>query len=795
MTLSSSQEAIEGFVAYPSMPISIGEILEAVIKEINKSSTVRLVSWKQMCISGVPIISEICDQIDRNPLFIADITNHNPNVLFELGYAIARKKRVWLLHDSSTDSARDRFVQVNLLQPIGHTKYTNAHQIITEYYRERPQESLKKNPYAIFVEPIVHQSVHTADVFYLKSFTPTEASSRLSSLIKRSKLKVITDDPSENSAEPLSWYIRHAYGSDGILVHFDSDNVSKASPNNAKYSLVAGFAFGLGKHVLMLAHNPYTCPIDYQLLLRRHDTAAKCIEYAEEWLNARTQKMRKEEHVDKKYRSLLGDREFLSSLTLGEHVAENESETLLEYFIETGPYRDALRANTCLFIGRKGTGKTANLYKIAHELSFDKRNHICLIKPSVYNTEGVLRSLREIRDKAEMGGVFESLWKYLIYSELCLSFYESLKERISFSLTEDEKSFVKYCENNLVSTGDFSVRLEARVDFIVKEVIAKWDKQTAIRLAEHLHVGIIPEMRDKLIKLMRENKRVIILIDNLDKSWRPRDDIRDMSEFLLGLLVVMGNVSSELIKKRDKSGLKTYPALISLVAFLRSDIYSHLAKQAREPDKIHTLRIVWDDADLLLRVIAERLIFANDKLTEEHVWERIFPSQVNGYETKRFIINSIYPRPRDAIVIAKNALSLAISRGHERIREEDLVDARKIYSDYALDSINVENAGEIGTIELGTYALIGCKSILTEEEIKAAFTRDNVNKDLHDNYIKAMCRLSVLGVETAPDNFKFIYDDTTLSRDMKIAEVYSVNSLTRRYKIHSALCPALGIEH
>jgi hypothetical protein len=788
---------VQGFVAFPSQPPSLGETIETAIKEINKSGRIDLTSWQQMNISGVPIISEIFNQIDKRSLMIADITNHNPNVLFELGYAIAKKKRIWLLHDSSTDSARDRFVQVNLLQPIGHVGYTNSRQIIDNYYKECPENNLGNTPYSILVEPVLSQSYYSGDIFYLKSFTPTESSSRLSNLIKRSKLKTIIDDPSENSAEPLSWYIRHVCGTSGLLVHLDADNISKAFPTNAKHALIAGFAKGLGKNVLILAHHPYASPIDYQLLLRKHDTAAKCVEYAEDWINEHKQKLTLEDQVAKKYRALLGDREFLASLNLGEHVAENEAEILPEYFVETGPYHDALRATTCLFIGRKGTGKTANLYKIDRELSLDKRNHVCIIKPSVYNTEAVLSSLRSIKDKAEMGGVYASLWKYLIYSELCLSFCDAFKSRVSLYLSKEEEDFIKFCEAKIVPDGDFSLRLEIRSHFIEDEVLSKWNRQNGslklVRLAEHLHTGIIPDMRNELIKLLKTRKRIIILIDNLDKAWRPREDVREMSDLLLGLLTIMGTIHNELGRDIDKQGHQSSSIQLSLIAFLRSDIYSHLTKHAREPDKFQTSRINWDDPDLLLRVISERIIFSNDSLTEEHVWSRIFPSKIEDLLLKEFIKKNIFPRPRDAIVLAKNALSFAISRGHEKIEESDLTDALTKYSDYALDSINVENADELGTIEAGTFALIGCKNILGEHEIRQALSRDKIDEALHDTYIKNMCRLTVLGVEITKDVFKFIYDDTSFLRDMKLAEVYSFSTGSRNYKIHPALCPALGV--
>jgi hypothetical protein len=46
-------------------------------------------------------------------------------------------------------------------------------------------------------------------------------------------------------------------------------------------------------------------------------------------------------------------------------------------------------------IGRKGTGKTATLYKLASDLSADPRNHFCTVRPVDYELDGILTMLRQ----------------------------------------------------------------------------------------------------------------------------------------------------------------------------------------------------------------------------------------------------------------------------------------------------------------------------------------------------------------------------------------------------------------
>lgn len=86
-----------GFFAYPSTPPVLPPTLRAAIEGINKTDKALLIGWEELAVSGRFIISEITKAIDDCDFLCADITGINPNVLFEVGYAIARNKRLWLV--------------------------------------------------------------------------------------------------------------------------------------------------------------------------------------------------------------------------------------------------------------------------------------------------------------------------------------------------------------------------------------------------------------------------------------------------------------------------------------------------------------------------------------------------------------------------------------------------------------------------------------------------------------------------------------------------------------------------
>src|SRR5438270_2944221 len=138
-TLRSSMKSTpSGFFAYASAPPSIPPTISAAIESINKAQSSSIISWEELSVGGKYIISEICDAIDDADYFCADITTINPNVMFELGFAIARDKRIWLVRDQSYSDPKKEFEQLRLLTTIGYSPYVNSEQLIRAFYKERP---------------------------------------------------------------------------------------------------------------------------------------------------------------------------------------------------------------------------------------------------------------------------------------------------------------------------------------------------------------------------------------------------------------------------------------------------------------------------------------------------------------------------------------------------------------------------------------------------------------------------------------------------------------------------------
>jgi hypothetical protein len=185
------------FFAYPSAPAIRAETIRVAAAAINKTNLARLRTWEDMSVSGKNIIHEICNEIDRAQLFCADITGLNSNVMFELGYAIARDKRIWLVFDTTFLELRRQFDQFQLLTTTGYAEYAGSHDIVTAFLREQPFADLDNTLFRKSIQPRL--SASEGDIlFYLKSRHDTNASNRITRLLRESEIPQIVDDPNES---------------------------------------------------------------------------------------------------------------------------------------------------------------------------------------------------------------------------------------------------------------------------------------------------------------------------------------------------------------------------------------------------------------------------------------------------------------------------------------------------------------------------------------------------------------------------------------------------------------------
>jgi len=715
-------------------------------------------------------------------LFIADVSALNPNVLFELGFAIASRKRIWLLLDGTRARTRQDFERFQLLTTVGYREYSNSNDVLRLFYSDQPYASLEKTVYGDIFDVASRHS--PSKILYLKSEIETDASIRMSRRMSHARFSVLVDDPAEMRTQSLGWYARNANSALGIVAHLLDQEAKNAAFHNAKLALVCGMALGFGKPLLMLAHEPYTSPLDYRDLLKTHATATRCEALTTEWLAQLEATVSATSSTIGEYQEHLKAASELQHIALGDPVAEQEIDELSDYFVNTATYNEALRSKHSLVIGRKGTGKTATLYQLAHELSGDKRNHVCIIKPVAYELEGILRMLGQAIPKSEQGYLIESLWKFLIFTELAKSVYEELRSRPAFVVPDaQELELLQFMDTNAsVLLGEFSIRLESAVARLESLDTNTSAESQRLRISELLHADLIPRLRALLGEVLHRKQKVAILVDNLDKAWDQRSDLFVLSQLLFGLLGVSGRISQEF----EKSGPRRAPVNVSLVLFLRSDIYAQVSAFAKERDKLPVRFITWDDSDLLLRVVEER--FASSAVASvkkpDEIWERYFCLDVLGTPVSRFIQSAILPRPRDLIFLVRSALDHAVNSGHTKIEAGDLLVAEKQYSRYALDSLVVEGSTDIERLEDVLYEFAGSPEIVDLATIRRAVERAGSSQN-PEAVATMLVDLTFLGIEVQLGRFEFLLNDIERPKFRSMARrlVEADEGKTARYRV------------
>lgn len=781
------------FVAYPSKPISLAETIESAIEEIKGGQVVDIEGWKSKSVSGKFIMVEICKAIESCDIFICDLTTLNHNVLFELGYAIAKKKRIWILLDPSIKDSKLDYEKFKLLTTVGYKPYSNSQEIEANFYKDKPWDDLENTIYKDAIESIMTTRKQDT-LLYLKSGIETESSIKLSQTVNDSKIPKIVDDPNEVRTQSLSWYAKETSNAFAVVAHSLSSTHIGWRLHNAKNSFVSGLAFGFGKNLLMLAHDPYDAPIDYRELLKTHKTAKICKKYAESWLKGIEDKYFKREAAVQKYEKVLKAHSELQSITVGDPVAEHESEALQEYFVTTAEYNAALESKQSLFIGRKGYGKTAILYRLEHKLKSDLRNHVCIIKPVAYELEGILQMLQQSISTSEKGFLIESFWKFLIYTEIAKSVFEELNNKpVHYQYSNDEQLLLDVVnENSSIVILDFSIRLEAVVNNL-KDVNKKKSKaDQRARISELLHSDVIWKLRSVLGKALENKNKVTVLIDNLDKAWNQGEDFNSLSRLLLGLMAVSRRISKDF----QKSDHRRRPVNLSLIIFLRSDIFSQVIKYARERDKISYSRIVWNDSELLLRVLEERFMVSSGVANPDEIWSNYFCDKVKGIPTKDYILNYIIPRPRDLIYLSRAALELAINRRHTRVEEDDILKAQRRYSQYALESLLVENSIQIEVLEAFLYEFVGASEIVDSSFVLQAIKNCNIAEDKLDFVIELLCDLTFIGREIEEGRFEFSYNEDEKAKLQAMARktVEKRKNKVMRFRINNAFHSYLEVK-
>ena len=773
----------KAFFAYPSSRPILTEAIRDAARELNNTRQVNIKTWEECNIGGKLIINTIYDEIDNAELFFADLTGLNPNVMFELGYAIACKKRIWLIFDTTYPKEKKMFEQLQIFTTVGYIHFCNSRDIVSGFHNQNPVEDLEATLFHTEIEPNLKPGGYNK-ILYLKSQYEDQAAMRVSRFLDKKLLnQIVFDDPRESTVRSLAWYGRHVFGCKGVVCHFMDPERDGADLQTARHALVCGMAYGAKIPLLMLAEGNTIAPADYRNYVRYYRTAPDALNHLEKWLPPIVGTLKDEEQTTTTLYSterLITD---LRNLRFGDYVAENEVENLVgQYFIPTAAYDDAVSGSQNVFVGRKGSGKTANLIKLEDELGRDERNVICVIKPQRYQMLGIVDHLQQYQYRNVKAYTIESLWKFLLFTEIANTAYNNPPSGQNSNVEQNFFNFVK--KNKDLICKDFSTRLETCIQNLDTAIEESNDENSHFPVSEVLHSYTLKRLRAELGKYLSNDQRVAILVDNLDQAWERQNDIEALSEILWGLL----EVAKDLPRDLQKEDSRRQSIQLSLAIFLRSDIFYRIRKVSREPDKMPYSLLEWDDTELLCRIIEERFLSSSEKTVDpEDLWKQYFCPTINGIPTREYITSIILKRPRDIIYLVNAAVTTAINRRHPRIEAEDILTAAKQYSLYVFESVNIENTLPDTNLENVLFEFVGMRSTLTKNEIVKVLLSAGISNEMIESMIDVLQDLTFLGLEIEEEEFAFSYSPEESQKNRKLAWRFAVEKGHKeRFRIHKA---------
>jgi hypothetical protein len=776
--------AHSAFFGYSSRLTMVAETVREAARKISKTGVVDATTWEDLQVSGQVVIDQITDAIDAVDVGCFDVTTLNANVMFEMGYALGRARRIWLILDRTDRDAKRQWNKLRIVSTLGYATYASSDEIRGAFLRDNPH-LYEQTYFERYVQPAIRPGIREA-IFYLRSNHQTDASRQVTEFIHGAApgdRRVTDSDPSE-ATYPLSWYAQQIYSCSATLAHLSAERQIESDIHNARSALIAGLAHGMGKPVLMLAEGNYLAPIDYRDLVFFYDSANGAVKGADEWLRKLPRRTAVAEGAGRTVLELATE---LSSIRFGEPVAENEEQELVDYFLETASFKAVLQPLTTVFVGRKGTGKSANFVRASEVLRADVRNLVVPVRPYGVEMTALVDLLGRIRERDY---VIEALWQYLLYTEIARAMAANLRARAAGPTHGTaEWDLVEYVDdphNGL--TDDFAIRLERAVASLRSIKLGVGIEQDRLEI-KNVHGRLLGRLHRLLSSVLIQKSRVAVLIDNLDKAWERGTDLEQLSRLVLGLLSAARKVGDALNNEFRGRGSVS----VSLSVFLRSDIYERVLRVAREPDKIRASRIVWDDRQLLLRVLERRYEAAHPSDHPEDLWARYFVHEVNGTPIKDYILQRILPRPRDAVQFCNAALDAAINARHDRIDADDLEQGGRQYSNFAIDALLVENGLTIPEMEAVLLEFMGAEGVLTAAELGALIQNAGLDGRLAD-VIDTLRDRSFLGLEVAADRFDFSEESIDRRKaDVLARKLEEQRGRSARYSVHPAYHPFLDI--
>jgi hypothetical protein len=605
------------FFAYPSVPNLVGETVENTLQTLRDKFAISVVnSWRETDIAGRFIAEQTINKITDASAFIGDVTQLNFNVTYEVGFALAKGKKVVLTRHKGIRAESPLVADVGIFDTLGYVEYENAGELETIVRKITDTNPSLKNIYPLN---------QNAPLYLIEARLRTDPVTRIISRVKKARLFFRSFDPQESARLSGAEAFEHVAQSFGVLVHLLPERIADAPVHNIQSAFLAGLADGFGKVLLVLQDGEEPVPIDYRDLVNVFTHPSMIDDAIAEFAPKVTEAMQQERYfeIDK-------EQTILERMSFGASAAENEFRELAGYYLDTDQFQRALRGEVRLVVGRKGSGKTAVFAQVRDRTRENSQNVVVDLRPDGYQLIKFKEMVLRFLGPGALEHTVTAFWEYLLLLEICHKILQ--KDRVAH--TRDSRLYEPYRQlarvydsDEYVAEGDFSERLSGLLQHITDDYQAKYGAEfnrslTQQEITELLYKHDVNKLREQVVEYLRLKKLLFLLFDNIDKGW-PTHGLSATDVSIVRALL-------EATRKLERQ-LQQKDVRCSTLAFLRNDVYELLVSETPDRGKEGHVALDWSDPDLLRELIRRRLVHSGlpDRPFDD-LWQRICVSHVGG---------------------------------------------------------------------------------------------------------------------------------------------------------------------
>jgi energy-coupling factor transporter ATP-binding protein EcfA2 len=484
----------------------------------------------------------------------------------------------------------------------------------------------------------------------------------------------------------------------------------------------------------------------------------------------------------------------LERISVGDSTAENEMTTLDSYYLQTDQFLRASRGELNLVVGRKGAGKTALFIRVRDTVRSDKRNIVVDLKPESYQLVKLKDEILEHLAEGSRQHLITAFWEYLILLEVAYKLLE--KDRSSHRFNHNIRDIYEELEGIYLgseggSEGDFSERIMKLSDQLAERYLLRFGDADDTRvsaevLTEILYTHDLKRLKDLVSKYLEHKDNVLVLFDNLDKSWSTAG-VDNIDAITIRCLIDAGRKMERDMQKRSLS--------FRCIVFVRDDVYQYLMENTADYGKEMRGTLDWSDPDLLRELLRLRLVSKLDSDFVDanffQVWSSICVSHVFGEESSSFMIERSLMRPRNVLKLFNHARAFAVNFGKEKIEQEDFIRGLKTYSQDLLIELGRELGDVFPEASDLLYYFMDSSSSFTIDELKRIIDEAGIDQDKVETIKEFLLYHGVIGLRLEGKD-QYIFD---VGYDLKQIKVrLSRLGNGARFVLNPAFVPALEIK-